>query len=176
VREQVDTGGFYDDDAVDTGVRRLWWPPVIGLVLSRLRLAAASYLTYEHETCSVGLQNCPLSGHFVNCFAVTTSIYSKFHGVPVVYLGLGYFVVMLGLQTPWSWRSAHWPFRWGRIAWCLLGIGFALKLVYDELFQLHQICLDCTSVHVVTLLIFIMTVFATVATAPLPADDEYDTV
>jgi uncharacterized membrane protein len=157
------------DSAPDFGVRRLWWPPTVGVLLSLLGLALASYLTYEHESGSGGLKNCPLHSGFINCFAVTTSVYSKFHGVPVVFLGLAYFVVMVAFQSPWAWHSDYRVVRWGRIGWCLVGIGFALKLVWDELFGLDQLCAECTAVHIITLLIFIMTVFATVATAPLPA-------
>ena len=152
-------------------LRRLWWPPAVGLMLSVLGFGVASYLTYEHYTGSTSL-TCPAGGsHFINCIGVTTSIYSKIHGIPVSDLGLAFFAVMLVLQSPWAWRSGWRVVRIGRIVWCLVGIGTALNLVYDELFKLHEICLWCTSIHIISLLLFIMTVFATLATAP-PLDDE----
>jgi len=38
----------------------------------------------------------------------------------------------------------------------IVGIGFVLYLVYTELFTLNHICLWCTSVHVVTFLLFVL--------------------
>jgi uncharacterized membrane protein len=157
-------------------VRRLWWPPVIGLFLCGLGLGVAGYLTYEHYTGSTSL-SCPAGGSkFIDCLGVTTSVYSKIHGVPVAVLGLVFFAVMAVLQSPPAWRSGFWGIRVGRILWSLVGVATALKLVYDELFRLDSICLWCTSVHVISLLLFILTVFGTAATAPLPIEsgDETD--
>jgi uncharacterized membrane protein len=151
-------------------VRRLWWPPAIGLLLCGLGLGIAGYLTYEHYTGSTSL-SCPAGGStFIDCLGVTTSVYSKIHGVPVAVLGLVFFAIMAVLQSPPAWRSGFWGIRIGRIVWSLVGVATALKLVYDELFRLDSICLWCTSVHVISLLLFILTVFGTAATAPVPAE------
>jgi uncharacterized membrane protein len=40
----------------------------------------------------------------------------------------------------------------------VVGIGFVLYLVYTELFTLNAICLWCTSVHVLTFLLFALVV------------------
>jgi uncharacterized membrane protein len=152
-------------------VRRVWWPPAIGLVLSALGFGVSGYLTYEHYTGSKSL-SCPATGGIVNCLKVTTSIYNNIHGVPVAVLGLVFFAVMSVLQSPPAWRSPTLAIRFARIVWSLVGVATALKLVYDELFKLDAICLWCTSVHVISLLLFITTVFGTVATAPLP--DEFE--
>jgi len=155
-------------------VRRLWWPPTVGLILCGAGFGVAGYLTYEHYTGSTSL-SCPAGGGFVNCLAVTTSIYDNIHGVPVAVLGLVFFAVMAGLQSPPAWRSPRWEIRAARIIWTLAGVGTALKLVYDELFKLDAICLWCTSVHVISLLLFISTVFGTLAVAsPPPPDDGYE--
>lgn len=121
-------------------------------------LGVASYLTYEHYTGSRSL-TCPATGGIVNCLKVTTSIYSKIHGVPVAVLGLVFFVVMLVLQLPPLWKTDSRYVYWGRLAWCVVGLATAAKLVYDELFQLHAICLWCTSVHIISFLIFVVTAF-----------------
>jgi uncharacterized membrane protein len=153
-------------------MRRAWWPPAVGLVLCALGFAVAGYLTYEHYTGSKSL-SCPAGGGIINCLGVTTSIYSKIHGVPVAVLGLVFFAVMAVLQSPPAWRSARREIRIGRLLWCLVGVGTAVNLIYDELFRIDAICLWCTSVHVMSLLLFISTVFGTLATAPPPgeADD-----
>ncbi len=151
-------------------VRRLWWPPALGLFLCGLGLGVAGYLTYEHYTGSTSL-SCPAGGSkFINCLGVTTSIYSKIHGVPVAVLGLVFFAVMAVLQSPPAWRSGFWGIRIGRVLWALVGVATALNLIYDELFRLDEICLWCTSVHVISLLLFVLTAFGTAATAPLPVE------
>jgi uncharacterized membrane protein len=48
-----------------------------------------------------------------------------------------------------------------------VGLGTAIYLLSAELFSINAICLWCTAVHVLTLLIFGTTVYATV-TYPLP--------
>ena len=129
----------------------------------RLGFGIAGYLTFEHYTSSTSL-TCPAGGGAVNCLKVTTSIYSMIHGVPVALLGLVFFAVMGVLQSPPAWRSHRSEIRAARVVWSLIGVGTALWLVYAELFKIDAICLWCTSVHVLTLLVFITTVFGTVST------------
>jgi uncharacterized membrane protein len=43
------------------------------------------------------------------------------------------------------------------------GIGFVLYLLYAELFIIGNICLYCTSVHVITFFLFALTMFAVAA-------------
>lgn len=140
------------------------WPTVVGLALSVVGLGIAGYLTYEHYTSSTSL-TCPASGGIVDCLKVTTSQYSKVAGIPVALLGLIFFAVMLALQSPWAWRSYWRPVRAGRVLWTLVGVGTAVWLIYAELFKLDAICLWCTAVHVISLLLFATTAFATAVTA-----------
>jgi uncharacterized membrane protein len=140
------------------------WPAFTGLAASFLGLGVAAYLTYEHYTASASL-SCPASGGIVNCFKVTTSQYAKIGGIPVAVLGLVFFAVMAVLQTPRAWASPRPSIRMGRLAWSLVGVGTALWLVYAELFKLDAICLWCTSIHILSLILFVLTVFGTVVTA-----------
>jgi uncharacterized membrane protein len=150
------------------------WPWIAGLALSILGFGIAGYLTYEHYTSSTSL-SCPATGGIVNCLKVTTSIYSKIHGVPVAVLGLVFFAVMLLLQNPIAWASRHPVIRIGRLAWAAVGVATACWLIYAELFKLDAICLWCTSVHVISVILFATTVFGTAATAePGIYDDEED--
>jgi len=145
------------------------WPGVVGTVLSALGLGVAGYLTYEHFTSSSTLA-CSDNG-VVNCLKVTTSSYSEVAGVPVAVLGLVFFAVMLVLQLPPMWRRPEPVIRWGRLAWAVVGLGTVLYLLFAELFEIDAICLWCTSVHVLTLVLFGTTVFATSSyPAPVAAD------
>lgn len=141
------------------------WPGFVGTAASAAGLAVASYLTYEHFTSSSTLA-CSDSGA-INCLKVTTSAYSAVAGVPVAVLGLVFFVVMLVLQLPPVWRRTDRALRLGRVAWAGLGLCTVLYLLYAELFAIDAICLWCTAVHALTLLVFGTTVYAT-ANYPLP--------
>ena len=70
------------------------------------------------------------------------------------------------------WRGAAGSGAFGSAGsyWALVGVATALDLIYDELFRLDEICLWCTSVHVISLLLFVLTAFGTAATAPFPVE------
>lgn len=139
------------------------WPWIVGSSLSILGLGVSAYLAYEHFTGSTSLA-CPAVSSGVNCLKVTTSPWSVEFGIPVAVLGLVFFAVMTVLQSPWAWRWPQPLLRAARIGWCLLGIGNAVILVYDELFKIDAICEWCTSVHILTFLLFVSTIFGTLST------------
>lgn len=149
------------------------WPWIVGTVLSVIGLGVSAYLTYEHYTGSTSLA-CPAGGahSIIDCAKVTTSPWSMWFGIPVALLGLVYFVLMLPLQSAWAWRQSHFAWRAARIGWCVIGLGSAVRLVYYELYRIDAICEWCTSVHVITFLIFAATVFGTVSTATVPGPEE----
>lgn len=146
------------------------WPWVAGTVLCVLGLAVAVYLTWAHFDASVQLA-CPETG-IINCERVTQSSYSELFGIfPVAVLGLAFFVFMLPLQLPWAWRSTNRWIRAVRMASCVVGVAFVLWLLYAELIRIRHICLYCTSVHVLTLAVFLTTAFGTIATSPFGAEE-----
>jgi uncharacterized membrane protein len=144
------------------------WPAVAGLVICALGFAVAAYLTYDHFTGTAPL-SCPDTGA-INCLKVTTSSYSVIFGMPVAALGLIFFAVMAVLQLPRMWASPDRRVRGARMAWAVIGMGTAVWLVYAELFRINAICLYCTSVHVLTLLVFATTAIGTATTADAPED------
>jgi uncharacterized membrane protein len=138
------------------------WLQLTTLVLSLAGLGISIYLTIAHFT-STAVLACSDRG-VINCAAVTTSPESEVFGIfPVAVLGLAFYVFCVGVNTPWAWR-AKWPvIGWARIGSLIVGMGFVLYLIYTELFTLGQICLWCTGVHVVTFLLFGLTMFAVAA-------------
>ena len=141
------------------------WPGLVGTFVSTVGLAIASYLTYEHYTGSSSLV-CSDKG-IVNCLEVTTSTYSKVAGVPVAVLGLIFFVVMLILQLPAMWNRPSSFIRRLRVTWAVIGLCTVVYLLYAELFKIDAICLWCTAVHVLTLVVFVSTVLATISSSPV---------
>jgi uncharacterized membrane protein len=135
------------------------WLWLTTLVLAIAGLGVSVYLTIAHYNSSVSLA-CPATST-INCEKVTTSPESIIFGIPVAVYGLAFYVFLVAAMTPWAWR-AKWPaVRWARLGSLVVGMVFVLYLVYTELFTLDAICLWCTSVHVITFILFGLVMFAT---------------
>ncbi|WP_225993862.1 vitamin K epoxide reductase family protein [Actinomadura rudentiformis] len=141
-----------DTSAAKAPARPLWFM-LSAWVLTLAGLGISIYLTISHydEKALV----CSASGT-VDCHAVTTSKYSELAGIPLPLLGLGFFVSFVVLITPFALRSQNPLFRWGRLAATGVGMVFVIYLVTVELALLQKICLWCTGVHAVTVLLFVL--------------------
>lgn len=140
------------------------WLVAVTWTLSLAGLAVAAYLTYEHVTEATTFA-CPESS-VVNCVKVTTSSYSTILGVPVAIAGLAFYAVAAVVCSPWAWRVTG---RWlaiVRVVGAVVGVVFVLYLVWAELFGVGAICLWCTAVHVITVLLLFFVLLATFAPAP----------
>jgi uncharacterized membrane protein len=109
---------------------------------------------------------CPDTG-LVNCANVLHSAEGKIFGIAVAYFGLAFYAAMVVLNSPWAWKRRETAVRRLRLVSFIIGIVFVLYLVYAELIEIGNICLYCTSVHVITFLLFVLIVFdATFRSAP----------
>jgi uncharacterized membrane protein len=135
------------------------WVQWTSLVLSLAGLGVSIYLTIAHFT-TTSILACSAKG-YIDCAKVTTSSQSMVFGVfPVAVLGLAFYVFMVAVNSPWGWRLRVPLVWWARVGSIVVGIGFVLYLVYAEIIQIGNICLWCTSVHVITFLLFGLLVFA----------------
>ncbi len=130
---------------------------VASLLFAVAGLCVSAYLTYAHYNASVVLA-CPNTG-VINCAKVTSSAQSSLLGIPVALLGLLFYVAMVVLCLPQAWARAELTLV--RLGATILGVLFVFYLVYTELFTLDAICLWCTSVHVITFILFCIVAFAT---------------
>ena len=135
------------------------WLPWAATIAALAGLADSIYLTIAHYT-TPKLLACPHVS-ILNCGKVTTSVYSSILGVPLAVLGLLFFVAVVPLQLPQVWRIKYPLVIWGRLAMAGSGILMIFWLVYVELFKLNAICVYCTAVHIITLILFGLTVFGT---------------
>lgn len=126
------------------------------LVCSVAGLGVSIYLTLAHYAKSVNLV-CSNTGA-INCEKVTTSPQSMVFGIPVAVLGLLFFVPMLVLSLPVIYQRVDKRIAVLRLAFSVVGMGFVLYLVYAELFIIHAICIWCSSVHVLTFIVFCLVV------------------
>jgi uncharacterized membrane protein len=151
-----------DLDTRTSGAGPAVWLQLTTFALALLGLGVSIYLTIAHFTEST-LAGCSETKGLVNCTKVTTSAQSYVFGIPVAVLGLAFYVFAVAIMSPWAWRAARREIHLVRIASLVVGIGFVLYLLYAELFIIGSICLYCTSVHVITFLLFVLTMFATAA-------------
>jgi uncharacterized membrane protein len=127
-------------------------------VLAIVGLGISAYETWAHFNGN-HLAGCPTGGGGTfNCEAVITSPQSMVFGViPVAILGLAFYAVPL--FSPWAWRLRSLLVHQFRLASMIVGMGFVVYLIYAEL-TIGSICEYCTGVHIVTFLLFCVTVFS----------------
>ena len=124
------------------------WAVISTFLLSLAGLGVATYLTIAHY---VGTQVLACSANsLVNCEAVTTSAQSHFLGMPVAVLGLGNFIVLTALCSPWAWKSTNTLIHRARVGLILISIAMVIWLVTAEIAIIGKLCLWCTAVHVIT--------------------------
>jgi uncharacterized membrane protein len=133
------------------------WLQVVTLVLALCGLGVSIYETWAHFNGS-HLLGCPTGTGTFNCTAVITSSQSMVFGViPVAVLGLVFYVFVVAIMSPWAWRIQRREVGWLRLAAMVVGMGFVVYLIYAEL-QIGSICEYCTGVHIITFLLFCITV------------------
>lgn len=119
---------------------------VVGLLVS----AYLTYLSLLPPT------SCPVGEFSVfSCDEVIYSQYAHFYGVSVALLGLGWFVIALGLIVLTWWNER---FMWGVVVWSLLGAAGVAGFVYTEIFLLASVCPLCTIAHATGLAILAFSV------------------
>ena len=148
------------------------WLQVTSLVLAVIGLAISAYETYAHYNGS-HLLGCPSgAGGTFDCAAVITSPQAVvFNVFPVAVLGLAFYIFAVMIFSPWAWRFRGGAIRLGgrrlrvtsrgvdlvRLGSVIVGMGFVMYLIYAE-FQIGSVCEYCSGVHVVTFLLFCITI------------------
>lgn len=112
-----------------------------------------------------------IGGHFtgtglVGCAAKTdacvldqNSVYARVFGIPVAIYGTAFYAFMIAVCVPRAWRSPRRIIRQARLAAVVIGMIFVLYLIYREVISLGHICEYCTSVHVITFLVFALVLY-----------------
>ncbi|MHB1500589.1 MAG: vitamin K epoxide reductase family protein [Candidatus Dormibacteria bacterium] len=126
------------------------------MAFATLGFGVAVYLTAVHYA-HVPLA-CSDTG-LVNCAKVVTSPFSVVPGtnLPITVPGMGFFLVSFGLALAQLRRPFQYGLRQAHFGWACLGLLTVFYLVFVELVELHNICLWCTSVHILILLTLITT-------------------
>lgn len=138
---------------IDSELRVPRWAEVATFLLSLLGLGLSIYLSITHF--DKQLLVCSGTG-VIDCAKVTTSAQSRFLGIPVAFLGLGTYLVMTAINSPWAWRAkARW-IHVTRFALAIVSMCFVLWLVYAEVIIINAICIYCTAVHITTFALLVV--------------------
>lgn len=129
-------------------------PAWSSFALALIGLGISAYLAYEYLTGSETLA-CSDSGA-INCLKVTTSEWAVIAGVPVSVAGLAFFAAMTLLCLP---IAAVESMHVMRMLFSVVGVGMVAWLIFVEIAKVHAICLWCTGVHAVTLLLLVTVIW-----------------
>jgi uncharacterized membrane protein len=129
--------------------------------MSLVGIGVSIYLTVVHYDSKLTLA-CTKGG-FVNCTDVTTSAWSVVPGTqwPITIPGMIWFVVA-GVLAVWSLTAlarGHEEPQYARLAlmvWSAPALLFVLYLIQVEIVDVRKLCEWCTSVHIMTVAIFVI--------------------
>ena len=126
--------------------------------LSLAGLAVATYLSVQHVTGGI-----PACGVSTGCDTVTTSEYAVLFGVPVAFIGVaGYAVILLGTLTYLGLDSSPNFFSYALLVIALIGEAFTLYFVYTQAFRIHAYCQYCLASAAIMTAILALTIYSTV--------------
>lgn len=140
-------------------MHRRWWPAWLGIA----GLLISAYLVGTHYFAAQVPLACATGG-IVDCEQVTSSAESMIGPMPVALLGLVWFAVFLVLFAVRRWLPQALGLQ---VVWSVAGLLTVFWLVYAELFLIGAICLWCTAVHAIVVVLFLMTLWD--ATGPTPS-------
>jgi uncharacterized membrane protein len=128
----------------------LVWAMIALALVGLIDSAYLAYLSLSPPT------SCPVGEFSIfSCNEVIYSQYAHVYGISVAVLGLGWFILALGLILV-AWRNAR--FIYAVVVWSVLGAVGVAGFVYTEVFLLGSICLLCTIAHVMGLAILALSV------------------
>ncbi len=122
-------------------------------ILSLIGLGVTAYLAYEYNfAATVG---CPIAGK--GCDIVRDSVYSKFFGISIPFLGLAFYIVVAGLSILLI-EAENKLLKQILFLTSLSGFLFSLYLTFLEAFVINAYCFWCVSSAIVSTLIFILSI------------------
>ncbi len=108
------------------------------------------YLSYYHllglmPTCAIG-----------GCEIVLSSKYASFLGVPLAYIGLVYYVYMLGVAILLVIDPRSLGLRLGAVAYTAIGLGLSIFFELFQYFVIGALCMYCAISALTTLALFLL--------------------
>uniref|UniRef100_A0A7S4GPX9 Vitamin K epoxide reductase domain-containing protein n=1 Tax=Eutreptiella gymnastica TaxID=73025 RepID=A0A7S4GPX9_9EUGL len=127
-------------------------------------MALSVYLLYGHYA-GIHWHICELGTH-ISCNKLNQQGYSTFYGVPVAFMGVEWFAVLL--LVCWSALPEQQPvLHAGLVLWAGLGLLSVVCFVIVEII-VGAICPFCTAVHIVVVLTLVLSIRLLRLTQPRP--------
>ncbi|MDG6929236.1 MAG: vitamin K epoxide reductase family protein [Nitrososphaerota archaeon] len=136
------------------------------VALALAGLAIASYIVYEQATGS--FTSCTISAT-ISCQGVFASGRTSIFGVPFAYLGLGWFVLVLGaglLSTRWVTGPIRDPAS--LFYFLMIGNAFTVYLWYVQLALIGVVCPLCASSYAVNYALTLIALWSAARREPPP--------
>lgn len=124
------------------------------LALALIGIADAFYDSYAIYNGQLLWCPPPIDG----CNTVAASPYARIFGVPLGYLGLAFYVAMLGLALWLRFASVPRALCWIALLYTAAGLGASMYFFYVQRTYIHAFCIYCLISGILTLLLFIAAV------------------
>lgn len=124
------------------------------LALALIGIADAFYDSYAIYNGQLLWCPPPIDG----CNTVAASPYARLLGVPLGYLGLAFYVAMLGLALWLRVVPVSRALRWVALLYTAAGLGASMYFFYVQRTYIHAFCIYCLISGILTLLLFIAAV------------------
>lgn len=136
----------------------MMWEYVSIIFLGFAGFTLAAYLHHKKKRKTEHLV-CPFKG---NCSEVIQSDYSRFLGVPVELMGMGYYVfIALGYGAVLIWPSVFW-LEFGLLIASSGAFLFSVYLTFIQFFNLKQLCTWCLLSATISTCIFAFSAFGSI--------------
>ncbi len=118
-------------------------------IFSTIAIIICIYLLYVHYTAIIVA--CPDVG-IINCGRVLTSNYSEIFNIPLPVFGIIYFVFLLVLSFLKKTENIIFILS-------IISLFVVALLVYIEFGILHSVCLYCSTIHLIAIIIFFISLY-----------------
>ena len=132
-------------------------------VLCGLGIVVSGYLASKRLT--GGSLAC---SRWAQCDVVNSSIYSKFLGIPVSFIGLGAYLLLLALALAALWTAGRTQRQILLLSLLLSlgGVGFSIYLTYIEVYVIEALCSWCVASAIIITLLASLGVVNVLRSAP----------
>ncbi|HEX7550573.1 MAG TPA: vitamin K epoxide reductase family protein, partial [Candidatus Methylomirabilis sp.] len=133
------------------------------VVLCGLGIVVSGYLASKRLT--GGSLAC---SRWAQCDVVNSSIYAKFLGIPVSFIGLAAYLLLLALALAALWTAGRTQRQILLLSLLLSlgGVGFSVYLTYIEVYVIEALCAWCVASAIIITLLAILGVVNVLRSAP----------
>ncbi len=130
---------------------RVWLTPFYLIAATCFGVGDTLYLSYYTH---LGLT--PTCAILQGCDQVLNSVYSKIYGVPLAYIGLLFYLYMLGLAILLAYDPESKGLRLGILLYAAIGFLWSLRFESIQVFSIGALCMYCAISALTTLFLFVL--------------------